>query len=230
MERGMADTSLASDRKAGAVHIGRRVLRLLLSPAKEFERIASEIETIRAVIIGWILPLVSIMIVGNIVRAMVFGIGDRTGFGRFYPMAQELPALALPLMAQSVAMPFVMAFVINMLAGFFGGHRDYVQAVRTAAYVGTPAWLVGIVGPAWQLDAFSLMPPLSVGLFVGVAWSIYLLWRALPRTMKSSYGAKALAYTAAVSAVMFVLWIPALLLTFAITSKLLLKTLVIPSR
>jgi hypothetical protein len=86
-----------------------------------------------------------------------------------------------------------------------------------AAYVSTPAWLVGIFGPAWQLDVFKFMPPLSIGLFIGVLGSVYLLWRALPRMMKASSG---LFYAAAVSAVMFVLWIPALLVTYGLINAL----------
>jgi hypothetical protein len=211
----MSDMSLGDDKKS--VKFGRRVVRLLLTPAKEFERIAPEPETIGAMLTGWIIPLTLLMVVGNVIGALAFGISPGNRFGRFYPVLSEVPLLALPLLAQSVAMPFVMAFVINVLAGFFGGQRNYVQAVRTAAYVSTPAWLVGIFGPAWQLDVFKFIPPLSVGLFIGVLGSVYLLWRALPRMMKASSG---LFYAAAVSAVMFVLWIPALLVTFGLISAL----------
>ena len=90
------------------------------------------------------------MVIANVIAGMMFGVSTADPNMRDRVVIADVPAYALPLFAQSVLMPLVMAFVINILAGFFGGQRDYVQAVRTAAYAGTPAWLVGVFGPAWH--------------------------------------------------------------------------------
>ncbi len=202
-----------------------RTARLLFTPGKEFARIAPEPQSVKTVLTSWIIPWVLIMFIANVIGASIFGlrqesiVNDKPGEFHLYFPIWQIFLFTFPSFVQSVVMPFVMALGINMLAGFFGAQRDYVQALRTAAYVGTAAWLVGVFGPAWELNFVKLFPPPSLGLFVGVLWSIWLLFRALPPMMQCPSG-KALLYTGAIVVTMLLPWRFALKTTFAIISSL----------
>ncbi len=200
--------------------LATRVGRLLLHPCAEFARAGATTESINAVFAGWMLPLVSVMVIANVLVAAIFGISgfmSSTGVRWSIPFA-NLPEYALPVFAQSLVMPFVMAAVINLLAAPFGAQKNYAQAVRTAAYVATPAWVVGIVGPAWHQSGFtSVAPPRSWALFIGAFWSIYFLFRALAPMMKAP-ARRVVPYTLVVVAVMTVLWTLAMRTTFGIIS------------
>ena len=67
--------------------------------------------------------------------------------------------------------------IINALAPTFGGQKDSVQALKTAAYAATAAWVGGVA---------QLIPWLGwlIGLAAAV-YSIYLLFLGLPHTMKA---------------------------------------------
>lgn len=212
--------SLASTVGRHAAALATRVGRLMLHPSAEFARLSSSTEAMKTVFAGWMLPLVSVMVVANLLVAAVFGISSFTGSVgiRWSIDFADLPNYALPVFAQSLVMPFVMAAVINLLAAPFGAQKNYVQALRTAAYVATPAWIVGIFGPAWHQSGFqSVAPPRSWALFIGAFWSIYFLFRALVPMMKTP-PRRVLPYTLVVVAVMLVLWTLAMRTTFATIS------------
>lgn len=212
--------ALASTAGRFAAGLSTRVGRLLLHPSAELARLSSTPEPIKTVFAGWMLPLVSVMIFANLSVAAVFGISgftDPTGVRWSIPLIL-LPEYALPLLAQSLVMPFVMAAVINLLATPLGAQKNYVEALRTAAYVATPAWIVGIFGPAWHQTGFtSVAPPRSWALLIGALWSIYFLFRALVPMMKVP-PRRVMAYTLVVVAVMLALWTLAMRTTFGIIS------------
>jgi hypothetical protein len=212
--RRMSDVIRGPDRKKAALELFGRVRRLLLSPASEFARLATERETLKALAIGWIVPLALVTVVVQSVRAYVVGI-PLQGIDDYYPPdLVEVPLFAGPLFLESIAMPFVGGAVISALARYFAGQPNYVEAVRTAAYASTPAWLVGMLWQAWE-TGWTTAPPLSIYLFIGGLWSMYLLFRGLP-PMMSSPPSKAVTYTLAVSAVLAVVWILALVVTYQI--------------
>jgi hypothetical protein len=83
----------------------------------------------------------------------------------------------------------LLAIVINAVAPRFGGRRDFDSAFKLAVYSYTPVWLAGI----------SLLAP---GLrFLGLIgfYGAYILWRGLPRLMKSP-GGRVPAYAAVIIA------------------------------
>lgn len=215
----MSDVIRGPDRKAAAGKLLSRVRGLLLAPKTEFARIAAEPETLKDLAIGWIVPLALFMIVGNCIRAFAFGVDLQGTDDRYFPGILELLIWASPLFIESVAMPFISGFVINVLAPFFGGKQSYTSAVRVAAYASTPGWLVGALWSAWEIAWQKLMPPLSIILFIGALWGMYLIRCGLP-PMMTSPPQKATIYTLAVSVVLGVLWILALLITYGIISRL----------
>src|SRR6202030_4022819 len=84
---------------------------------------------------------------------------------------------------------YIVSLIINGLAPTFGGARDQRQALKTAAYAFTPAWLAAV---------FGLLPVLSTLLgLIAVLYGIYLLYLGLPAVMKAP-AEKAVGYTVTV--------------------------------
>jgi hypothetical protein len=199
-----------------------RVKRLMLQPKSEFEVISAERETLRGVFFGWVVLFVSIMMIANAIRALIFGISsfDRGLTGGQTVELSYLPNLVLPVFFLSLFMPFVMAAAINVLAGLFGGQRDYVQAFRTAAYCGTPAWIIGIFGTTWhRVDPVRIAPSPSIALFVGALWGVFLLYCALRPMMKARPG-RVWLYCLVVVVIMTGVWGLALAFTYGLITKL----------
>ena len=98
----------------------------------------------------------------------------------------------------TLAMVYIIAGVIDLLAPRFGGEKNFANAVKLSAYSHTPLWLAGI---------FLLVPGLNFLLILGL-YGFYLLWIGLPMLMKVPHE-KALTYAAAVTACAL---IPALVL------------------
>jgi Yip1 domain len=84
--------------------------------------------------------------------------------------------------AMAVAIVFVLALVIDLLAPLFGGRKDFDSAFKLAVYSYTPVWLAGI---------FLLLPGLRFLILLSF-YGAYVLVLGLPRLMKSpvqkSYG------------------------------------------
>jgi hypothetical protein len=90
---------------------------------------------------------------------------------------------------------FVTAYIIDYLAGMFGGQKNLDNAMRVSAYAPTAAWLCGI---------FNLIPMLSILGLLGL-YSLYLLHTGLAALMRPAAD-KALFYTIAVVVCMVVIW------------------------
>jgi hypothetical protein len=69
----------------------------------------------------------------------------------------------------------VVALVINVLAPTFGSQRDFNSAFKLAVYSYTPLGLAGV---------FLLAPGLRFLVLTGF-YGAYLLWKGLPRLMKT---------------------------------------------
>ena len=90
---------------------------------------------------------------------------------------------------------FVTTYIIDYLAGMFGGQKNLDNAMRVSAYAPTAAWLCGI---------FNLIPMLSILGLLGL-YSLYLLHTGLTALMRPAAD-KALFYTIAVVVCMVVIW------------------------
>jgi hypothetical protein len=126
-------------------------------------------------------------------------IGTSTFVGTFrVDMATGLKWLVL-MYALGLVGVYLWSLVINVLAPTFGGQKDSVQALKTAAYAATAAWVGGVA---------QLIP--WFGWLIGLAaaiYSIYLLYLGLPHTMKAPAD-RAGGYTAVAIIVAIVLsWI-----------------------
>jgi hypothetical protein len=89
--------------------------------------------------------------------------------------------------AMAFAMVLALALIIDLLAPWFGGQKDFDSALKLAVYSYTPVWLAGI---------FLLLPGLRFLVLTGF-YGAYVLAMGLPRLMKST-AQKSLAYTGAI--------------------------------
>ncbi|MDN4481918.1 Yip1 family protein, partial [Demequina sp. EGI L300058] len=121
--------------------------------------------------IVWIaaLPAIASFIKGSLIGTGFMGMHVRT------PIGTGIGAMVLQYLL-SLAVAYVMALVINALAGTFNGQKDMVQALKTVAYAWTASWVAGIA---------VIIP--WIGWLIAVAgaiYGIYLLYLGLPFTMK----------------------------------------------
>jgi hypothetical protein len=91
---------------------------------------------------------------------------------------------------------FVVAFIIDFLAGVFGAQKNSANAMRVSAYAPTAAWVVGV---------FNLIPALGFLAILGL-YSFYLLHTGLAALMRPPAD-KSVIYTIAVVVCMIVVWV-----------------------
>jgi len=152
-----------------------RVKNILLTPKSEWPVIAGESATVAGLYTNYIIVLAAIppvfgFVKGSILGYSFFGVTSRTGFGA------GITAMILHYVL-SLALIFVMALIIDALAGTFAAQKNQVQALKTAAYAATASWIAGI-GVILGIGLGSL-----IGL-AGVVYTVYLLYLGLPQTMK----------------------------------------------
>jgi hypothetical protein len=157
-----------------------RVKGILLSPKTEWPKIAAEPMTAQQIYTNWVLILAAI---GPI--ATLIGIGISFGFGFSLRLAITTYLITLVMVA-------VVALVIDLIAPYFGGTKDFVASLKLAAFSYTAAFVGGI---------FHLLGGLGGILFFIVAlYSWYLLYLGAPVLRKASED-KAVVFTIAVAIV-----------------------------
>jgi hypothetical protein len=168
-----------------------RAQRILMSPKSEWPVIAAEPETTSGLYTRYIMILAAIGPIAMFLSMTMIGF-FRVGMGT------GLSWLVFSYVLSLVSV-FIFALILNALAPSFGGQKDSMQALKTAAYAMTAVWVAGI----GQLLPF-------LGTLVGLAggiYSIYLLYLGLPVTMKAP-PEKAAGYTAvSIIAEIIVIWI-----------------------
>jgi hypothetical protein len=141
-----------------------RVARLLVSPAREWDRIDAEPARVPE-LLGYVGVLAAIPPTAKVLGFQRFGHG-------MIPLVPTV-AGAVVQYALSLIAVFVLALAIYALAPSFDGRRDRAQALKMAAYGGTGYWVFGVL----------CLFPLLGG--VGGAVSAYLYHVGLPRLMKA---------------------------------------------
>jgi hypothetical protein len=162
-----------------------RAKGLVCSPCAEWERIDAEPATVRGLFLRLVLPLAAIGPLALAVNGLAF---SHPGLG----LVARWPILSVVLGAAvvyglSLIMTWLLALAIDYLAPGFCGCKNRVQAFKLAAYAGVVGWLAG---------AFAAVPWLEPMILVGGAYSLFLLYRGLPRLMRAPPD-RALGYTLA---------------------------------
>jgi hypothetical protein len=151
-----------------------RAKAMLLDPFAEWAAIEREsgdpaFLLSRYVAVLALIPAVFSFVGSNLIGTVVPGIGlVRTSlfdglFGAIFGYAMAF------------AMVLALALIIDLLAPWFGGQKDFDGALKLAVYSYTPLWLAGI---------FLLLPGLRFLVLTGF-YGAYVLAMGLPRLMKS---------------------------------------------
>lgn len=163
----------------------QRATNIILRPKAEWDVIAAEPATTQGLFIGYAAILAAIPAVAQVIS----GVMPLCFFGACFtpnPLYVVIGAVAYYMV--SLAGVFAVGLIIDALAPSFGGQKDPSQAMKTAVYSWTAAWLAGalLIVPffGWLLSL--------VGLY-----SIYLLYVGLQRTMKAPEQ-QSIGYTAVV--------------------------------
>jgi hypothetical protein len=175
-----------------------RVQNILMTPKTEWPVIAAEPETTAGLFTKYILIVSALSPIAMVLKSTLIGttipfVGTfRMGLGASVSIAVASYVLGL-------ISVFLFALIINALAPTFSSQKDSVQALKSAAYAMTAAWVGGVA---------QIIPWIGwlIGLALGV-YGIYLLYLGLPHTMKTP-AEKAGGYTAVtVIAAIILSWI-----------------------
>jgi hypothetical protein len=177
------------------MNLAERVKKLLLTPADEWKVIKGETHTVAGLFTGYVMILSAIPAIAWFVGFSVVGYG---GMGPTYrvPFGAGLANLVLSYLL-GLASVYAMALVIDSLAPRFAGEKDFMQALKVAAFFPTAWWLGG---------AFYILPALSILAILGGLYSLWLLYTGLAPLMGVPE-AKALPYTVVVLLVAIVLMV-----------------------
>ncbi|MGI8818350.1 MAG: Yip1 family protein [Gemmatimonadales bacterium] len=168
------------------MNLVERVKRILLSPRTEWEVIDTELTTPAQLYTGYIAPLAAIGPIAQLIGYSVFGISVPFVGTYRVPIGSAITS-AIVTYVMALAMPFLLALIIDALAPTFNGQRSQIQALKVAAYSSTASWVAGI---------FALIPGVRFLTILGI-YSLYLLYLGLPVLMKSPRE-KAIGYTVVV--------------------------------
>jgi hypothetical protein len=152
----------------------QRVIAILLRPGETWDAIEAEPATIAGLYRGYAIPLAALAAVCTLIGGLVFGHGG-FGFTVRFPITWEIGNAVL-MLALNLAMVYVLALIIEALAPNFDGQKDRIQAFKLAVYSYTPGWVAGV---------FGLLPALGVLALIGAIYGLVLLYKGLPKLMKS---------------------------------------------
>jgi hypothetical protein len=172
------------------MNLVERVKAILLSPKSEWPVIGREPGDTGHLFANYVAIVAAIPPVCTFLGTSIIGMGPyRAGIvgGLIFAIVSYVLTLAGV---------FVVAFIIDFLAGVFGAQKNSANAMRVSAYAPTAAWVVGV---------FNIIPALAFLSILGL-YSFYLLHTGLSSLMKPPAD-KSLVYTIAVIVCVIVVWI-----------------------
>ena len=172
------------------MNLVERVKAILLQPKSEWPVIAREPGDAGYLFTNYVCIVAAIPPVCAFIGSAIIGYGP-VHIGILSGLVYAVVTYVLGLVGV-----FVMAYVIDFLAGTFGGQKNFDNAMKVSAYAPTAAWVCGV---------FGLIPALS---FLGILglYSVYLLHTGIAALMRPPEG-KAVIYTIAVIVCIFVVYL-----------------------
>ena len=146
-----------------------RVKNILLTPRTEWPVIAGEAATVQSLYVGYILILTAIGPIAMAIRGGIFGAtAALVGYG------------------VGLAVTYLLALIVDVLAPTFGGEKNFMQSLKLTAYSYTAAWIAGV---------FNLIPGIGgIIALIGAIYSFYTFFLGVT-VMKKCPQDKAIAYT-----------------------------------
>ncbi|HMJ44919.1 MAG TPA: Yip1 family protein [Pseudolabrys sp.] len=163
------------------MNLVERVKNILMQPKSEWQVIEREPGDVGTLFPNYVMILAAIPVVCSFIRGVVIGYGP-FHIGVLSGLLHAIVTYLLMLVGV-----FVVAYVIDLLAGTFGGRQNFANALKVSAYAATPGLLVGI---------FDLIPFLGILKILGL-YGLYLLYTGILALMKPAAD-KAIIYTIAV--------------------------------
>lgn len=154
--------------------IVERVKSIILKPAQTWPVIEQEATDWQQLYVPYMVILAAIPAVAGFIGWSILGVG---GFG----MSMRIPVgTGLGMMISQYIMTLVMVgvwgWLINLLAGTFGGQSNLMNAVKLSVYASTPAMVAGV---------FSAIPGLAILGMLGGLYSLYVLYLGIGVMMKN---------------------------------------------
>lgn len=155
-----------------AMNLVDRAKKIILQPKQEWPVIAGESHSVQGLYTQYVMILAAIPAVAAFIGYSLVGF---SGFGVSYrvPIGAGVAHMIVSYLL-SLGMVYVLALVIDALAPNFGGEKNFLQAMKLAAFAPTAAWLAGI---------FSILPALAILGLLGL-YSLYLIFTGVTPVMK----------------------------------------------
>jgi hypothetical protein len=167
-----------------------RIKNILLQPKSEWAAIEREPGDVGYLFSNYVAIVAAIPPVCTFIGTTIVGLGPyRIGI-----VGGLLRAIIVYLL--TLAGVFVVAYVIDFLAGTFGARKNLDNAMRVSAYAPTAAWVASV---------FNIIPLLGILSVLGL-YSLYLLHTGLVALMRPTPD-RALVYTIAVIVCVVIVWV-----------------------
>jgi hypothetical protein len=167
-----------------------RIKNILLQPKSEWAAIEREPGDVGYLFSNYVAIVAAIPPVSTFIGTTIVGLGPyRIGI-----VGGLLRAIIVYLL--TLAGVFVVAYVIDFLAGTFGARKNLDNAMRVSAYAPTAAWVASV---------FNIIPLLGILSILGL-YSLYLLHTGLVALMRPTPD-RALVYTIAVIVCVVIVWV-----------------------
>ncbi len=148
----------------------QRVKNILLSPKSEWPVVAAEPASVQS-ILTYAVILAGLAGVATLIGFVVVGV-----FGFRLPIGIALLNFVVQLLL-TLVLCYLMGMVVSALAPSFSGEKNVIQGLKTIVYASTASWVAALL---------SVIPALGlIAAIAGLIWTIFLLYTALPHTMKS---------------------------------------------
>jgi hypothetical protein len=154
------------------MNLAARVRNILFSPRSEWPVIEREFGEPVHLFLKYVAILALIPALAGFIGASFIGVKVSVGTIRL-PILPSLVNAVISYLLTFVLV-YVTALVVDALTHYFGGRRNFTNALKLSVYSFTPVWLVGI---------FLLIPGLRFLTILGL-YGIYLLWTGLPTLMR----------------------------------------------
>jgi hypothetical protein len=151
-----------------------RVRNIILMPKTEWHVIEAEPTSVGQLYIRYVMPMAAFAAMMSFIRMSVIGVNLPFGGTIRTPMASGLFEAAVTFILGLVGL-YLVGLIINMSAPMFSADRNQRQALKTAAYALTPAWL----GTALTFLPLGTLLQLIAGIY-----GIYVLYLGLPVMMR----------------------------------------------
>jgi hypothetical protein len=130
----------------------QRVRNILLEPRAEWPRIAEEPATVQSLYRGYIFVLAAIGPAAAVIAGAMHGAAASLG-------------VALVSYGIALGVTYLLALIVDALAGPFGGEKNLVRSLQLVAYSYTAVWVGAI---------FAIIP--AIARFVDLAAAIYAFY------------------------------------------------------